>query len=468
MRFQTRKGLTFFVETGKIKGACAHYGKRRQKHVGVSAIHGRTGKKNKGRGRAHGAPAKLGEEPVGKLLFRLSVPTIAAQLVNALYNIVDRMYIGHMEGSGKLALTAMGVCLSLIMIISAFAALTAMGGAARASIMLGKGDKKEAERILGNCTIVTVIVGAVLTVVFVVFAEKLLWMFGADEDTIGYAVQYMRIYAFGTIFVELALGLNAFITAQGFSLMGMLSVVIGAVVNIALDPLLIYGFSMGVRGAAIATVVSQTVSAVWVVGFLLSKKTILRIRLKYFKVSWASYLPCVFLGASPFIMQFTESVISICFNVSLLKYGGTLAVGAMTILYSVMQFAMLPLQGLTQGAQPIVSYNYGAGQRERVKKTFGILLRSCLIYSTGAVGDVHAFPAAVCQNVYFGRGARRVRLDSPARLYGHVPHLRRADRLPADVYRAGKSGDFLLPRGTAQSDFVDSAHFYSAAYFFRR
>ena len=208
--------------------------------------------KKQGAGKGARGAAKLGEEPVGKLLFRLSVPTIAAQLVNALYNIVDRMYIGHMEGSGKLALTAMGVCLSLIMIISAFAALTAMGGAARASIMLGKGDKKEAERILGNCTIVTVIVGAVLTVVFVVFAEKLLWMFGADEDTIGYAVQYMRIYAFGTIFVELALGLNAFITAQGFSLMGMLSVVIGAVVNIALDPLLIYGFSMGVRGAAIA------------------------------------------------------------------------------------------------------------------------------------------------------------------------------------------------------------------------
>ncbi|MFR1553848.1 MAG: MATE family efflux transporter, partial [Coriobacteriales bacterium] len=183
-----------------------------------------------------------------------------------------------------------------------------------------------------------------------------------------------------------------FITAQGFSLMGMLSVVIGAVVNIALDPLLIYGFSMGVRGAAIATVVSQTVSAVWVVGFLLSKKTILRIRLKYFKVSWASYLPCVFLGASPFIMQFTESVISICFNVSLLKYGGTLAVGAMTILYSVMQFAMLPLQGLTQGAQPIVSYNYGAGQRERVKKTFGILLRSCLIYSTALWATCMLFP----------------------------------------------------------------------------
>ena len=348
--------------------------------------------KKEASGKGTKGAAKLGEEPVGRLLFRLSVPTIAAQLVNALYNIVDRMYIGHMEGSGKLALTAMGVCLSLIMIISAFAALTAMGGAARASIMLGKGDKKEAERILGNCTIVTVIVGAVLTVVFVVFAEKLLWMFGADENTIGYAVQYMRIYAFGTIFVELALGLNAFITAQGFSLMGMLSVVIGAVVNIALDPLLIYGFSMGVRGAAIATVVSQTVSAVWVVGFLLSKKTILRIRLKYFKVSWASYLPCVFLGASPFIMQFTESVISICFNVSLLKYGGTLAVGAMTILYSVMQFAMLPLQGLTQGAQPIVSYNYGAGQRERVKKTFGILLRSCLIYSTALWATCMLFP----------------------------------------------------------------------------
>ena len=325
--------------------------------------------------------SKLGEESVGKLLFRLSVPTIAAQLVNALYNIVDRMYIGHMKDTGSLALTAMGVCLSLIMVISAFAALTAMGGAARASIMLGKGDKEEAERILGNCTIVTVTVGAVLTFVFVFFSERFLLWFGATDKTIGYATDYMRIYALGTVFVELALGLNAFITAQGFSLVGMLSVTIGAVVNIALDPLLIYGFSLGVKGAAIATVISQTVSAIWVVGFLLSKRTVLKIRPKYFKISFASYLPCVFLGASPFIMQFTESMISVCFNVSLRRYGGTVAVGAMTILYSVMQFAMLPLQGLTQGAQPILSYNYGAGEKLRVKKTFFILLRVCLAYS---------------------------------------------------------------------------------------
>lgn len=325
--------------------------------------------------------SKLGTQPVGKLLLKLSIPTITAQLVNALYNIVDRIYIGHMPGSGSYALTAMGVCLSLIMIISAFAYLTAIGGAARASIMMGKGDKEEAERILGNCAVVTAAVGAILTVIFVIFAEKLLWMFGATEDTIEYAVEYMRIYALGSVFVELALGLNAFITAQGFSLIGMLSVLIGAVTNIVLDPILIYGFSMGVKGAAIATVVSQMFSAIWVVAFLSGKKTVLRIRPKYFRVCLASYLPCIFLGLSPFIMQFTESVISICFNVSLKKYGGTIAVGAMTILSSVMQFAMLPLQGMTQGAQPVVSYNYGAGKKERVKKAFSILLRSCVIYS---------------------------------------------------------------------------------------
>ena len=240
-----------------------------------------------------GRATRLGTESIGKLLFRLSVPTIAAQIVNALYNIVDRMYIGHMRDIGNDALTAMGVCLSIIMIISAFAALTAMGGAARASIMLGRGQKEEAERILGNCTIVTCAVAIVLTLIFTIFAEKFLWWFGATEESIGYAVDYMRIYALGTIFVELALGLNAFITAQGFSLIGMLSVVIGAVINIALDPILIYACSFGVKGAAIATVVSQAASAVWVVSFLLGKKTVLKIRLKYFKVSLASYLPCV-------------------------------------------------------------------------------------------------------------------------------------------------------------------------------
>lgn len=331
--------------------------------------------------RGETSSSKLGTQPVGKLLLKLSIPTITAQLVNALYNIVDRIYIGHMPDSGSYALTAMGVCLSLIMIISAFAYLTAIGGAARASIMMGKGDKEEAERILGNCAVVTAAVGAILTVIFIIFAEKLLWTFGATEDTIEYAVEYMRIYALGSVFVELALGLNAFITAQGFSLIGMLSVLIGAVTNIVLDPILIYGFSMGVKGAAIATVVSQMFSAIWVVAFLTGKKTVLRIRPKYFKICLASYLPCIFLGLSPFIMQFTESVLTICFNVSLKKYGGTIAVGAMTILSSVMQFAMLPLQGMTQGAQPVVSYNYGAGKKERVKRAFSILLRSCVIYS---------------------------------------------------------------------------------------
>ena len=297
----------------------------------------------------------LGTEPIGKLLVKLAAPAIAAQIINLLYNLVDRMYIGHIQPTdtvGKLALTGVGVCLPLIMIISAFAALVAMGGAPRASIFLGKGEKEQAEKILGNCVTLLVLVSLVLTVVFQLFSRDMLLMFGASPNTIEYAVSYMKIYSLGTLFVQLTLGLNAFISAQGFAKISMLTVTIGAVCNIVLDPIFIFGLNMGVPGAALATIISQAVSMVWILRFLTGKKTELHIRRSCLALHPKVFLPCVSLGLSPFIMQATESVLNVCFNSSLLQYGSDLAVGAMTILSSVMQFSMLPLQGLTQGAQP--------------------------------------------------------------------------------------------------------------------
>ena len=334
----------------------------------------------------------LGTEPIGKLLVKLAVPTVVAQLVNMLYNIVDRIYIGHMPGEGSLALTGVGVCLPLIMIISAFAALVASGGAPRASIAMGKGDHGLAEKLLGGCFTLQIVISAILTAVMLIWSRDLLLMFGASENTIGYAADYMRIYAIGTLLVQLTLGMNAFITAQGFATTGMLTVLIGAVANIALDPLFIYGLGMGVRGAALATVISQGLSCVWVICFLRGKKTLLRLKRENLLVSPRLILPCVALGLAAFIMQSSESMISVCFNSSLLRYGGDVAVGAMTILSSVMQFAMLPLQGIAQGAQPISSYNYGARNADRVRQTFRLLLRVCLAYSMVLWAGIMLFP----------------------------------------------------------------------------
>lgn len=335
----------------------------------------------------------LGTEPVGRLLRNLALPTVAAQLINMLYNIVDRIYIGHIPGEGPMALTGVGVCMPIIMIVSAFAALVSTGGAPRASIAMGRGDQKSAENILGNCFCLQILVSAVLTAVLLIWNRDFLMAFGASENTISYAVSYMNIYAMGTIFVQLTLGMNAFITAQGFAKIGMLSVLIGAVLNIVLDPIFIFGLGMGVRGAAAATVLSQAASCIWVLSFLLGKKTFLRIRAKYMRLNPKVFLPCIALGLATFIMQASESVISVCFNSSLLSYGGDIAVGAMTILTSVMQFAMLPLQGLGQGAQPIISYNYGAGNKSRVKKAYFLLLKSSLFYACLLWGGVMLFPA---------------------------------------------------------------------------
>ena len=324
----------------------------------------------------------LGKEPIGHLLLVLAIPTIASQVINALYNMVDRMYIGHIPEIGATALTGVGVSFPIIMIVSAFAALVGMGGAPQASIAMGRKDHDKAEKILGNCFTSLAVMAVILTIIVLAFKTPLLYLFGASSNTISYAEDYIEIYAVGTIFVQMTLGLNMFISAQGFSMISMLTVVIGAVTNIVLDPIFIFGFHMGVRGAAIATVLSQALSAVWAVKFLTGKNTVLHLKKKYMKIEWKIMAPCIALGVAPFIMQSTESVLVLCFNSSLLKYGGDMAVGAMTILSSVMQFAMLPLQGLTQGGQPIISYNYGARNVERVKKGFKLLLIACLCYST--------------------------------------------------------------------------------------
>ena len=334
----------------------------------------------------------LGTEPIGKLLLRLAIPTLAAQLINMLYNVVDRIYIGHIPKVGALALTGVGVCMPLIMIISAFAALVGNGGAPRASIYMGKKDTDTAQKILGNCFSLQIILSIILTIILLIGNKTFLLAFGASENTISYAVNYMNIYAIGTIFVQLTLGMNAFITAQGFAKTGMLSVLIGAVANIVLDPVFIFGMNMGVRGAALATIISQTLSCIWVLSFLFGKKTFLKIKPENLRLHAKIILPCVALGSSLFIMQASESIISVCFNSSLLKYGGDIAVGAMTILTSVMQFAMLPLQGLGQGAQPIMSYNYGAKNNDRVRKTFRLLLKVSFGYSIVLWAIVMLFP----------------------------------------------------------------------------
>ena len=336
----------------------------------------------------------LGTQPLGRLLLKLALPTVAAQLINMLYNIVDRIYIGHIPEVGALALTGVGVCMPLIMIVSAFAAFVGYGGAPRASIFMGQQDTDSAEKTLGNCFLVQILISVVLTAVLLIWNRDFLMAFGASENTVEYGVSYMNLYALGTIFVQITLGMNAFITAQGFAKTGMLSVLIGAVANIVLDPVFIFGFHMGVQGAALATVLSQAISCAWVLLFLFGKKTLLKIRPRNMRLIPRIILPSLALGLSSFVMQASESVISVCFNSSLLKYGGDTAVGAMTILTSVMQFAMLPLQGLGQGAQPIISYNYGAGNKNRVKSTFWLLLRCSLCYSGLLWLCVMLFPGA--------------------------------------------------------------------------
>lgn len=312
---------------------------------------------------------KLGTSPIGSLVLSMALPAVIAQIVNVLYNIVDRMYIGHIPEVGTNALTGLGIAFPILMLISAFSAFVGSGGAPLASIQLGKGNRKEAEKILGNGVTMLLAFSVILTIGFMIFKEPLLYAFGASDETIVYALQYITIYLCGTVFVQAAIGLNTFITCQGQARVAMFSVLIGAIINIVLDPIFIFTFNMGVRGAAVATVLSQACSAIWVIYFLMSKKSSIRIKTNYLKPNWKIIGSIAALGISPFVMQATESLITVVFNSGLQKYGGDLYVGSMTILQSVMQLFVLPVQGITMGTQPIVSYNYGARNFDRVKQT---------------------------------------------------------------------------------------------------
>ncbi len=332
----------------------------------------------------------LGEGSVAKLMVSMAIPAITAQIINVLYNMVDRMYIGHIKDVGPTALTGLGIALPIIMIISAFAALIGYGGAPRAAIAMGRGDNADAEKTLGNCFSSLLLISLILTIFFQIFAEKILILFGASSATLPYAKEYMVIYTLGTVCVQIALGLNSFITTQGFAKISMMTVLIGAVTNIILDPIFIFGFGMGVTGAALATIIAQGISAIWVLRFLTSSKTNLRIRKKNLIIRPKVILPVLALGISPFIMQSTESLLLICFNTSLARYGTDLTVGAMTILSTVMQFTMLPVLGLSQGAQPLISFNFGAKKPKRVKKAFQLFLIAALCY-TAAMWSISMF-----------------------------------------------------------------------------
>lgn len=335
---------------------------------------------------------KLATAPLGRLMFDLAVPTVFAQIVNLLYNLVDRIYVGRIPDVGPMALAGLGVAFPIIILISAFAALIGAGGAPRAAISMGKGDIDTAERTLGNCMSFLVILSVVLGTVFYLGKQPILMLFGASEQTLGYADSYLGIYLIGTISVQIALGLNTFITSQGFAKTSMLTVLIGAVLNIVLDPIFIFGFHMGVKGAALATILSQTVSAIWVLKFLCGKKSVLKVRKKYLKLDRKIMIPVIALGISPFIMQSTECLVQLTFNSGMQKYGNDFYVGAMTILFSITQMLFLPMSGLTQGAQPIISYNYGAGNTERVKKAFRLLITATLTFTLVGAGTVVLFP----------------------------------------------------------------------------
>lgn len=334
----------------------------------------------------------LGEGSVGRLLIKLAVPSIVAQMVNLLYNMVDRIYIGHIPGSGDIALTGLGLCFPIIMIITAFSNLIGAGGAPRVAIHMGKGEQEQAEKTMGNCVATLVLLAVILTVLLELFAVPLLTLFGASDNTLPYALSYLRIYVVGTLCVMISLGLNPFITTQGFSDVAMKTVIIGAVCNIILDPVFIFLLEMGVQGAALATILSQGVSAVWVLFFLNGKRTKLRLKKQHLKIEWKVIAPVLALGVSPFVMGATESALNIAFNSSLAKYGGDVAVGAMTILSSIMQLQFMPTQGLTQGAQPIMSFNYGAAKIDRVKKTYRLLIGCCLAYTMVFWLAVQCFP----------------------------------------------------------------------------
>lgn len=321
---------------------------------------------------------RMGTSPLGYLMVSMALPAVTAQIINMLYNIVDRIYIGRISEHGDLALAGVGITAPILMIISAFSAFVGMGGAPQISIQLGKKNYEEAERILGNSLVLLLLFSVVLTTLFILIKRPVLYVFGASDNTIIFADQYITIYLIGTVFVQLALGLNTYISGQGKARVAMLSVLLGAVTNIILDPILIFGLNMGIKGAALATIISQALSAVWVLSFLTSSKSTIRIRKKYIRLEWKIVFRITSLGISPFIMQSTESLVMMTLNSGLQKYGGDLYVGTMSIMTSIMQLIIVPIQGISHGVQPIISYNYGAGNLERVRGTFWRMITVCL------------------------------------------------------------------------------------------
>ncbi|MEE1036239.1 MAG: MATE family efflux transporter [Oscillospiraceae bacterium] len=328
------------------------------------------------------AKQDMGTGSVKKLMLKMAVPALVGQVVNLLYNIVDRIYIGHLPEVGGTALTGVGLFTPILMLLTAFAMLAGAGGAPRAAIAMGKGDKEAAEKIMGNCFTVLMILAVVLTSVLYFTAPTLLRLFGASDATLPYAVTYGRIYILGSVFVLTVMGMNTFITTQGFAQISMLTTVIGAVINIVLDPILMFGLKMGVAGAAVATVLSQAVSALWILKFLTGKKTILRLKASNLKLVPSVILPCLGLGISSFVMVSTESILSVSFTSSLSRFGGDVAVGAMTVLTSINQLITMPLSGICQGGQPLISYNYGAKKLDRVKEAFFCQFGVCVAYTT--------------------------------------------------------------------------------------
>ena len=347
---------------------------------------------NKHAAAAASVDQRLGTAPLVPLIFSLALPTALAQLVNMLYNIVDRIYVGHIPGSGSLALAGLGVTYPIIVLITAFSNLIGMGGAPRASVAMGRGDYKTAERILGNCVTLLIALSILLSVVFTIFGEPILMAFGASENTLPYAMSYLRIYLLGTLFVQFTLGMTPFITNQGFAKTSMATTCIGAISNIILDPVFIFGFNMGVQGAAIATILSQAISAVWVLAFFTGKRSVLRIRKANLAPDGKTLALVLSLGVSPFLMTATECVIQLAFNTGAATYGGDSAVAIMSILFSVAQIANLPVQGFCQGAQPVVGFNFGARKLERVRQAFKIMLAVSMGVTTVVVGAVELAP----------------------------------------------------------------------------
>ena len=403
----------------------------------------------------------LGEGSIPSLLAKLAIPAVVAQVVNLLYNIVDRIYIGHISEIGASALTGVGLFTPILMLINAFAMLAGSGGAPRAAIYMGKKDNNTAEKIVGNCFSFLMICAVFLTAIFYITAPKLLVLFGASSVTLSYAVSYARIYILGSVFVLIVLGMNLFITTQGFAKISMLTTVIGAVINIILDPIFIFVLGMGVRGAALATVISQAVGAVWILRFLTGDKTVLKLKMCNLRVKADIIGPCLALGISSFVMMSTESILSISFTSSLSKFGGDVAVGAMTIITSTSQLILMPVQGICQGGQPIISFNYGANKNDRVKKAFFTQFKVCIIFTCVCWGIMMLFPQIFAG--MFTSDAELVKYTAWAlRIYGRNIFNRFPDKLPAELYgaRSGKSQPYscvLKKAYTAHTAYIHTA-----------